>query len=154
MISREIISELVKEKLEGTDLFLVDIHVSPTNNIRILIDNENGVTVQDCVVLSRALEEILNRDEEDFQLEVSSPGLSEPLKVLQQYEKNIGRDIEVITKEGQKHKGRLIGLTDKGLVMEELVKVKSGKKRPEIKTVKNNFDFNFISSTKVLVSYK
>lgn len=154
MISREIISELVKKKLEGTDLFLVDIHVSPTNNIRILIDNENGVTVQDCVVLSRALEEILNRDEEDFQLEVSSPGLSEPLKVLQQYEKNIGRDIEVITKEGQKHKGRLIELTDKGLVMEELVKVKSGKKRPEIKTVKNNFDFNFISSTKVLVSYK
>ena len=154
MISREIISELVKERLEGTDLFLVDIHVSPTNNIRILIDNENGVTVKDCVDLSRALEESLNRDEEDFQLEVSSPGLSEPLKVLQQYEKNIGRDIEVITKEGQKHEGRLIGLTDKGLVMEELVKVKSGKKRPEIKTVKNNFDFDFISSTKVLVSYK
>lgn len=154
MISREIILELVKERLEGTDLFLVDIHVSPTNNIRILIDNENGVTVKDCVDLSRALEESLNRDEEDFQLEVSSPGLSEPLKVLQQYEKNIGRDIEVITKEGQKYKGRLIELTPKGLIMEELVKVKSGKKRPEIKTVKNNFDFNFISSTKVLVSYK
>ena len=155
MIDREIISGIVEKQLAGKDLFIVDILVDPANNIRVFIDSDKGVTVKDCVDLNRALEENLNRDEEDFQLEISSPGLSEPLKVMQQYRKNIGRDIEVITKEGQKHEGRLIELTSDGLIMEETIKVKSeNKKRPETRTVKTNFDFDFISSTKVLISYK
>ncbi len=154
MIDRETITKLVTKHIEGSGMFIVDIHVSSSNNIRIIVDNENGVSVKECVELSRAIEGSLNRDENDFHLEVSSPGLSEPLKVKFQYLKNIGREVEVINKEGKKFKGKLIRLTDKGLIIEELVKVKGEKKRPEIKAVEKEFDFDLIQSTKVVVSYK
>ena len=154
MVSRDKIEELVKRHAEGSGLFVVDIHVSHSNEIRVLADSETGMSLDDCVRLSRALENSLDREEQDFQLEVSSPGLSEPLKILPQYRKNIGRDIEVITKEGQKHTGRLIRVNDSGLVMEEKIAVRDEKKRHGIKTVENEFDFNLIRSTKVVVSFK
>jgi ribosome maturation factor RimP len=152
MISRETITELVKKHLEGTDLFIVEVHVSASDNIRILIDNPKGVTLEECIELNRAMEESLDRDKQDFQLEVSSPGLSEPLKVLPQYRKNIGRKVEILTNEGIKHEGKLTGLTQRGLVIEELVKIKGERKRPEIKAIEKEFDFDQILSTKVLIS--
>jgi ribosome maturation factor RimP len=154
MINRENIETLVKSCMEGTDLFIVDIQVSSSNNIRILIDNDRGVTVKECIDFSRAVENGLDRDKEDFQLEVSSPGLSEPLKVIEQYKKNIGRDVEVVTNEGHKHQGRLTGLTPDGIKISEMTKVRGDKKRPEIIQVERDLDFGHISSTKVLVSYK
>ncbi|MFO7922834.1 MAG: ribosome assembly cofactor RimP [Bacteroidales bacterium] len=153
MIHRETIEKLVTRYIEGTGLFVVDIHVSHTNDIRILVDNEKGVSIKECIDLSRAVESSLNRDKEDFRLEVSSPGLSEPLKVLPQYRKNIGRNIEVITKEGRKYEGKLNGLTGNGLIIEEKLKVKGDKKRPQTETVEKKIDFEEISSTKVLVSF-
>ncbi len=154
MIDRGTITELVTRHIKGTGLFIVDIHVSRSNDIRILVDNQLGVSIQECAELSRAIESSLSRDEQDFNLEVSSPGLSEPLKVLPQYIKNIGREVEVITIEGQKHEGKLIRTTDNGLIIEEIEKDKKKKKRPEIKAVEKEFDFDRIRSTKVLVSYK
>lgn len=154
MINRETIETLVKVHMEGTDMFIVDIQVSSSNNIRILIDNDRGLTVKECIDFSRAVENGLDRDEEDFQLEVSSPGLSEPLKVIEQYKKNIGRDVEVITKEGHKHEGRLIGLSPDGLIISQMTKVRGDKKKPEIIPVERDLVFDHISSTKVLVSYK
>jgi ribosome maturation factor RimP len=154
MISREAIENLVKKLTEGTGLFIVGIHVSPSNNIRIFVDNEKGVSLEECISLSRAVENSLDRDKHDFQLEVSSPGLTEPLRVLPQYRKNIGRTVEIITNEGDKHEGKLIGITDKGLVIEEVVKIRGGKKRPEIKSAEKEFDFDQINSTKVVISHK
>jgi ribosome maturation factor RimP len=154
MIDRETITELVTKHIKGTSLFIVDIHVSRSNDIRILVDNQAGVSIPECVELSRAIESSLSRGEQVFNLEVSSPGLSEPLKVLPQYIKNIGREVEVITAEGQKHEGKLMRMTDNGLIIEEIVKNKEKKKRPEINTVEKEFDFDRIRSTKVLVSYK
>lgn len=155
MIDKDTISELVKKQIEGSDLFLVDIHVSPSNDIRILIDNQKGVTISECIELSRTLEKSLDRDEQDFHLEVSSPGLSEPLKVLPQYKKNIGRGLEVVTLEGEKHEGKLTELTEKGFIIEEQVRFKSEKKkRPEIKAVLNEYEFDRVRSAKVMVSFK
>ena len=154
MIDRATITELVKEYISGTDLFIVDIHVSRSNSIIVLIDNEKGVSLEECIGLSRALEGKLDRDEHDFQLEVSSPGLTEPFKVLPQYMKNIGREVEVITTNGQKHEGKLTGINDEGLTIEELVKIRGEKKRPEIKSVEKGFVFNEILSTKRVISYK
>jgi ribosome maturation factor RimP len=154
MIDRETITGLVKAYISGTDLFIVDIHVSRSNSIRIMIDNEKGVSLEECIGLSRALEEKLDREQHDFQLEVSSPGLTEPFKVLPQYMKNIGREVEVITTNGQKHEGKLTGINNKGLTIEELVKIRGERKRPEIKAVEKGFDFNEILSTKRVISYK
>ncbi len=155
MADKDTISELVKEQIEGSDMFVVEINVSPSNDIRILVDNQKGVTISECIELSRALEKGLDRDEQDFHLEVSSPGLSEPLKVLQQYKKNIGRNVGVVTLEGDKHEGKLTELTEKGFILEEQVKFKSEKKkRPEIKAVFNEYEFDRVRSVKVMVAFK
>ena len=154
MIDRETITDLVTKYIKGSSLFVVDIHVSRSNDIRIVVDNQGGVSIKECAELSREIERSLSRDDQDFHLEVSSPGLSEPLKVLQQYRKNIGRNVEVITTEGQKHEGKLIRMTNNGLIIEELVKIKGENKRPEIRAVEKEFDFDLIRSTKVMVSYK
>jgi ribosome maturation factor RimP len=154
MIGRESVKELVDKYIEGTDLFVVDIHVSPSNEIRIFVDNEKGVSLEDCINLSRSVENSLGREEHDFHLEVSSPGLSEPFKVLPQYRKNIGRDVEIITDDGQKHAGTLSGLTVNGVVIKEQVKTRGDKKRPEINIVEKEYDFDRIRSTKLVISYK
>ncbi len=154
MVSKQALEELVSRITEGTEFFVVDIHVSPSNSIRVLIDSNKGVTVKECGELTRAIESGLDRDKEDFHLEVSSPGLSEPLKVLAQYEKNIGREVEIVTSEGQRHEGRLTGVTGKGITFEEPVKVRGEKKRPEVKLVSKELDFDQIRSTKLVVSFK
>jgi ribosome maturation factor RimP len=154
MIEKETVANLVALHTEGSGLFVVDIHVSPSNNIRILVDSPKGVSLGECISLSKAIEGSLDRDQYDFDLEVSSPGLSEPLKVVSQYSKNIGRDVEVIAQDGQKHTGRLIRITGNGFVIAEHIKIKGEKKRPEIKTMEREFDYNLIRSTKVVVSYK
>ena len=154
MIGKQTIIDLVNHHAGESGLFVVDVNVSPSNNIRILVDSKKGVSLGECIELSKAVETSLNRDEEDFNLEVSSPGLSEPFKVLAQYEKNIGRDVEVVTNQGHKHAGKLIRTTENGFIIEELVKHKGEKKRPEIKTVETEFDYDLIHSTKVVVSYK
>jgi ribosome maturation factor RimP len=154
MIEKEAITNLVNLHAEDTGLFIVDIQVSTSNNIRILVDKQEGVSLGECILLSKAIEGSLDREQQDFNLEVSSPGLSEPLKVLPQYKKNIGREVEVLTREGKKHTGKLNRVTENGFVIEELVKHKGEKKRPEIKAIEKEFDFDLIQSTKVVVSYK
>jgi ribosome maturation factor RimP len=154
MIEKESIEKMVDRYITGSDLFIVDIHVSSSGNIRVLIDSPRGISLGECVDLSKAIEKEIDRDKHDFDLEVSSPGLSEPLRVLPQYIKNTGREVEVTTLEGLKHDGKLLRVTEKGIVIEEKVKQKGEKKRPEIKSVETHLDFNLIRSTKVVVSYK
>jgi ribosome maturation factor RimP len=154
MIDKEAITKLVALHAENTGMFIVDIHVSASNNIRVLVDKQEGLSLGECILLSKAIEGSLDRDQQDFNLEVSSPGLSEPFRVLPQYTKNIGREVEVITSTGQKHNGKLNRVTETGFVIEELVKYKGEKKRPEIKAIETEFEFNLIQSTKVVVSYK
>ncbi len=154
MIGKEKIQELVCIHTEGTGLFLVDIHVSPSNSIRVLADSKEGITLEECMQLSRAIESSLDREVEDFNLEVSSPGLSEPLKVIPQYEKNIGREVEIISDEGEKIRGRLTELTGKGVIIEELVKIKGEKKKPEIKPVNRELCFDSIKTAKIVITFK
>ncbi|TVR73547.1 MAG: ribosome assembly cofactor RimP [Marinilabiliales bacterium] len=154
MIGKEKIQELVCRHTEGTGLFLVDIHVSPSNSIRVLADSKEGITLEECVQLSRAIESSLDREAEDFNLEVSSPGLSEPLKVIPQYEKNIGRELEVLSVDGKKIRGRLTGLSGKGVIIEQLVKIKGDKKKPEIKPVKSELGFDSIKTAKLVITFK
>lgn len=109
---------LIKDKLEGTDKFLVEMHISGDNRINVAIDGDNGVTIDDCIELSRHIEKNLNRDEEDYELNVASAGLDNPLKLHRQYVKNIGRTLAITTTDGEKITGKLMEVSDNDIVVE------------------------------------
>lgn len=155
MVSKDRIHDLLNEVLTEKDAFLVNLSVSQGNKIKILVDKNEGLSIDDCVQISRHVEHNLDRDEEDFELEVSSPGLSEPLRVKQQYHKNVGRNVEVLKNDGIKHKGKLTEVTDENIRIEETKKVKKeGSKKKKMVTELVQIPFDDIKSTKILVSFK
>lgn len=109
MIEKNVVKELVEEWLQDKDYFLVDITVSPDDRIVVEIDHAEGVWIDDCVSLSRYIESKLSRDQEDYELEVGSAGIGQPFKVLPQYVCHIGKEVEVLTKDGRKLRGILTG---------------------------------------------
>lgn len=135
-----------------TELFLVEIRIKPTNNIKVYIDGNHGVSVDKLVQYNRKLYKQLEEEgmfpEGDFSLELSSPGLDEPLKLHRQYLKNIGRFVEVTEKEGNRIEGKLISATDAEIVVEE-VKGK-GKK---METVQHTISFDDIKTTKIQIKF-
>ena len=105
---KKIVAELLKKALEENEsLFLIDFSVSENNQIRVIIDGDNGVTVNDCITISRAIEHNIDRDEIDFSLDVSSAGVSEPLLIPRQFFKNIGRNLKVKTRGNDVFQGKL-----------------------------------------------
>ncbi|PNQ74035.1 ribosome assembly cofactor RimP [Hanstruepera neustonica] len=104
---KELVEKLLAEGLEEReDLFLIDLTISNDNNIKVIIDGDRGVTVDDCIFISRAIEHNLDREDQDFSLEVASAGAAAPLVNQRQYVKSVGRDLEVATHDGQ-YKGTL-----------------------------------------------
>jgi ribosome maturation factor RimP len=141
MITIEHITELVMQHIQDSDIFLVEVLVKPGNAIKVHVDKAEGISIDECVVLSRFLNETLDRDVEDYSLEVSSPGLGGAFRVKQQYEKNLGRDIEVLYTDGIKVKGKLQEVNDEGVVLniqgdDEEIRFE------EIKTAKAIISFN------------
>ena len=126
MIEKIRILELVNNALEGSDKFLVNLKITPDNRIYVDIDGDNGVTIDDCIGLSRAIESQLDRDEEDFALDVSSAGADAPLKLTRQYRKNIGREVEAVTYDGEKTVGELTEADEEGITL----LVAAGRKKP------------------------
>ncbi|MGZ3883112.1 MAG: ribosome assembly cofactor RimP [Bacteroidia bacterium] len=110
MITKEQVKALVLEKIQGSSLFLVDIKVSASNKIEVFVDGDNGLAIKDCVELSRFIEKSLDRETEDFSLEVSSPGATAPLKMARQYVKHIGRDLEIVMNDGMELTGKLVNV--------------------------------------------
>ncbi len=114
------------EKLIGPllneDIFLVSIKIKPTNNFKIYLDADSGLGIDKCIKINRALYKIMEEmgmyPEGDFSLEVSSPGLDEPLRLLRQYKKNIGRDVEVITNDDVRREGKLTEVEDESITIE------------------------------------
>jgi len=148
------VAALVEEKIaDRPELFLVEVRMLPNNKLIIHVDGDEGISIQDCVAISRHvgfhLEEE-NAIEQAYNLEVSSPGVGEPLKLIRQYNKNIGRTVSIKLKEGLKKEGKLLEVTEDNLLIEESVKEK-GKKAVAIQTV---VPFNDILETSVLISFK
>jgi len=155
MISKQKIEELVSQWLQGKDYFLVDIAISSDNKIVVEIDHADGVWIDDCVELSRFIEERLDRDEEDFELEVGSAGLGQPFKVEQQYQNHIGKEVEVMQADGKKVKGILRSVDGRQFTVSVKEKVKvEGKKRPELQDVDHQYDMDEVKYTKYLISFK
>ena len=124
MIEKIKILELVNSALEGTDKFLVNLKITPDNRIFVDIDGDNGVTIDDCIALSRAVESQLDREEEDFELNVGSAGADMPLKLNRQYRRHVGRELEVVMVDGERLEGTLQEAGE-----EEIVLVEPGNKK-------------------------
>lgn len=133
MIDKNLLIETVNEAIADTPLFLVDVEVRPGNTIIVEIDSPDGVDIDQCVAITRKIEERFDREVEDYELEVGSAGLTAPFKVRGQYLKNIGNPVEVLTRDGRKLKGTLTAVsdTDDSFTLTTTVKVKEpGKKKP------------------------
>ena len=107
MITDKYIEELVVDALSNDELFIVEVAVNSNNRINVILDSDNTVSIKDCITVSRAIEQQLDRDVEDFSLEVTSAGLGQPLKMLRQYSKYIGKELEITIDNGEKLSGEL-----------------------------------------------
>ncbi|MDR0941610.1 MAG: ribosome assembly cofactor RimP [Bacteroidales bacterium] len=155
VVTKERITQLVEQFIAGSDLFLVDITVSPTAQISVAIDSGQGVDIDRCVALSRHIEGNLNREEEDFELTVASAGLSEPFKVYRQYEKNKGRYVAIVLTTGEKFVGTLLDVTPDEVQIEYEETVKAGPKGKKKKVItQKTITFADIKRTTVEISMK
>ena len=155
MISKEAVEQLIADWLVGKDYFLTDLVITPDDRIIVEIDHAEGVWIEDCVALSRHIEDGLDRDETDFELEVGSAGLGQPFKVLRQYEIHIGDDVEVLTAEGKKLVGRLTAVDNGQITLTQTVKVKApGEKRPHLEEVETALSLDAVKWTKLYIDFK
>jgi ribosome maturation factor RimP len=147
------IEGLVQPILAGEpQYFLVDVRIKPVNNIKVFIDGDQGISIEKCVQVNRALYKQLEESglvaPDNFSLEVSSPGLDEPLKLHRQYKKNIGRLVELVLQEGSKIEGRLLDVSEDGIIVEE---TRGKNKKKEV--INHTFLFENIKTTKIQVVF-
>ena len=155
MIDKQHIEELVLEQLNPESEFVVEISVSAANRILVLVDSDSGITIDRCVKISRAIEQNFDREQEDFELEVSSAGLSSPLKVVRQFQKNIGRNLDVVLTGGEKLKGALIAVSDLGFTIEVEKMIKpEGKKRKELVVEQLELQYQQVKSATISISFR
>jgi len=150
MIEKNKIEETVREFIKGTGLFLVSVKVSSANRITVLADKKGGITIDECVAVHRHIEKNFNRDEVDYELQVSSPGLDMPFSVIEQYQNNEGSKVEVTDNDGGSYSGILKNVTSGGFELETEVKVK-GKAR---ETKEISFNFDQVKTTRVILTIK
>lgn len=148
MIDANKLREFIESNLKE-DYFLVDLSVSRDNIIKVEIDSMASVDIDYCIELTRAIEGAFDREEEDYELEVGSAGLTSPFKVRAQYDKNIGNKVEVLTGDGRKLHGTLTEANDAGFTIESMVKVKlEGAKRPVEQLQTEQFSYADVKSVK------
>lgn len=132
--------------------FLVEVKIKPTNNVKLYLDGDQGITIEKCISINRQLYKQLEESglfpADDFSLEVSSPGLDEPLKLFRQYQKNIGRPVEVLLKDGRKIEGKLTEVKEEAIAVEE---TRGKNKKKEV--LLHEFLFDHIKSTKLQVVF-
>jgi ribosome maturation factor RimP len=150
MIEKQNIQVLVEEFIKGTGLFLVGVKVSSSNRITVLADKNEGITIEECASIHRHIVNSIDREKEDFELQVSSPGLDLPFGVIEQYYKNDGKSVEVIDIDGSKYTGLLKNITAGGFELQTELKIKG--KTKELKDI--SFNFDQIKSTRVILTIK
>ncbi len=155
MIDKALLTDIVEKHLVDTEHFLVDVQVRPGNILVVEIDNENGVMLDDCITLSKQIEASLNRDEEDFELEVGSAGISAPFKILRQYRKNVGEEVEVLTKDGRKLSGILSAAEPEHFTLTITKKVKPEGAKRKIEVEEDlTFAYHDVKYTKCQIKFK
>lgn len=154
MIEKSNVAELSQEFLNNSDDYLVDVTIAPANIITVEIDNDNGVNIDRCIELNRFLESKLDRETEDYELTVTSVGLTSPFKTTRQYKKHIGEEVETLTKKGVKLKGILKKADDDGfsIVAKKTMKPEGAKRKIEIEE-ESYFTYEEIKYTKYLIRF-
>jgi ribosome maturation factor RimP len=150
MITKDHIRKLAENHISGTGIFLVDVRLSSTGRITVLIDRNEGVTIDDCAEMSRYISSELGEEVGDFELNVSSPGLDMPLMVIEQYRKNEGRMVDVVSNDGSREKGTLMNVTQGGFDL----RVDTKQKKKEVASVIRSFNYEDVKSVKVIISFK
>ena len=153
MIDKVKIAELVNEKLTD-DQFLVDVTVSSSNVIHVMVDSDTGISINQIVEISRFVESNLDREVEDFELSVFSAGLSEPITLVRQYKKNVGTEIEVLLTNGNKLAGMLKTADDQAIELEVTTKEKNAEtKKKELVVLVYNIDYKEIKEAKKVLKF-
>jgi len=153
MIYKALIAKLVNETLSD-DQFLVEVTVSSSNVIHIMVDSDSNISINQIVEISRYVENKLDRETEDFELSVFSAGLSEPFQLVRQYRKNIGIEVDVLLNNGQKLNGLLKNADDQGIDLEVTTKEKAeGSKKKELVTRVHHFGYSEIKETKQILKF-
>jgi len=150
VITKDHIRKLAEEHISGSEIFIVDVRLSSTGRITVIIDKNEGVTIEDCASLSRMISNNLGEELSDYDLNVSSPGLDMPLLVQQQYINNEGRMVDVVTNDGDHEKGLLMNVTKGGFDF----KTETRQKKKEIVTTVRSFNFEDVKSVKIIISFK
>jgi ribosome maturation factor RimP len=154
MIKKQTIIDLIQEHFIGTDKFIVDVKVLAGNVVEIYIDAPNHILISDCVELSRYVESNLDREKEDFELQVSSPGATQSFKVIEQYKKYIDTKVKVITNDGAKHEGVLKAANDSEFVIEETRREKKAVGKGNHTVIEDiTFKYNQIKETKSVLPF-
>lgn len=147
MIDKKALQDFIEDQLSKTDCFLVDLNITKNNEITVEIDSATGVDIDYCVELTRAIKEAFSRDDEDYELEVGSAGLTSPFKVIGQYEKNLGNKVVVLTKDGRKLHGVLSSVNEESFTVDVTQKVRvEGQKRPVERIEPLTFGYDDVKS--------
>lgn len=155
MITKEQVTKLIEEKIAGSDMFIVDVVVRPGNVIDVTMDGEPAITIEACTDIHRHILHEMDREVEDYSLEVSSPDLMKPLKVLRQYKKNIGRTVSVKLNDKSKVEGELRGADESGITLFTSAKeVIPGTKKKALVEKESLIPFTEIAETKIVISFK
>ena len=154
MIDKKQIIEIVEHEIADSDLFLVDVSVSSGNTISVVVDSFQGVPIITCIELSKAIEGNFDREIEDFELQVASAGIGQAFQVRKQYHKYIDKDVEVLTTEGSKFKGKLVSVDENEIKIEVEEKEKvEGKKKKQLVVKNYTFTYEQIKSTKDIITF-
>jgi ribosome maturation factor RimP len=148
MITQEQVVETVNEVLEGSDKFLVEVIIHTGNRITVYFDSDNAVGISDCQNLSRSIEKRLDRDFEDYELTVSSSGMDRPIKLIRQYKKRLGKDLEIITHSGEKITGKLIRADSDAIELDHPLK----NLKKEIKKPNSIIKLETIKTAKIIIT--
>lgn len=161
MIAASLIENLLTQALEtisqtdSKDIFSVGLTVKPSNQIYIFVDSMDGVTIEDCIRISRHIEHNLDRETEDFELHVSSAGLDLPFRVVKQYQKNIGREVKVVMKDGEVVRGELLQAGDESFEVQPiLTSPKKARSKEVIPQESVKILYQDCKETKLIISFK
>lgn len=154
-MDEKIVREFVENRIRESDIFLVDVSFKPGNIIHILVDKPEGISIDECVGLSRDFNAAFDREIEDYDLQVSSPGLDSAFLVNEQFEKYRNRDVSVVLNTGEKLKGKLLDFNDEELKLLVSKKIREeGKKKKKLFTEEKSFDRKDIKSVKPVIAFK
>ena len=152
MIDKTEVTRVVEQAIAGTDLFVVQVTVSRDNIITVDLDSMTHVDINQCIRVNNAVLDAFDRDVEDYELTVGSYGITSPLLVRRQYDKNLGQEVEVLTSDGRKLKGVLTNADEQTFTIEVPTKVKvEGKKRPEVMAVPHTLAYDAVKHTKCII---